>query len=93
MNEADQEDAWAMLARLGNGWREVVPSGALRSHAIRLVRLHPLRAADALQLAAALDWMERAPDGAVFITADRQLGRAARAEGFDVWSPLAPPPA
>ncbi len=77
--------------RLVEGWREVAPSEALRNHALRLVRLHPLRAADALQLAAALEWMEGDPNGATLVTGDRQLGRAAQSEGFEVWSPFAPP--
>ena len=42
------------LRRLGASWLEIEPLEQVRSRAIRLLRLHPLRGADALQLAAAL---------------------------------------
>ena len=44
---------------------------------------HELRAADALQLAAALAWRERAPFGDVFLTAHHKLREAAMLSGFD----------
>lgn len=50
----------------------------------RLLRTHPLRAADALQLAAALLWAEGAPSGALIHTFDQRLGLAALREGFRV---------
>ena len=40
---------------------EVLPAEAVREQAARLLRLHPLRAADALQLAAALVWADSPP--------------------------------
>ena len=43
----------------------------LRSKAIQLVERYDLRAADSLQLAAALAWCEDAPRGRVFLTADQ----------------------
>jgi predicted nucleic acid-binding protein len=49
-----------------------------------LLELYPLRAADALQLAAALDYFEKSPKGNVFITADQRLADAARQSGFSV---------
>ncbi len=52
--------------------------------AARLLRVHPLRAADALQLAAALAWAEGDPRARVLHTLDVQLAAAARREGFDV---------
>ena len=48
------------------------------------MRLHPLRAADALQLAAALEWAKGKPSGRTFITLDKQLALAATREGFMV---------
>jgi len=42
------------LALLADSWIEIEPLEQVRRRAIRLLRLHPLRAADALQLAAAL---------------------------------------
>lgn len=49
-----------------------------------LLQAHPLRAADALQLAAALLWTSRKPMGRVFHTFDVRLADAARKEGFTV---------
>ncbi len=42
------------VRRLERSWQQVVPSDLLRLRAQRLLRVHPLRAADSLQLAAAL---------------------------------------
>lgn len=72
----------AALAALQSVWFEVQPSRALRDRAIRLLRVHDLRSADALQLAAALEWSESAEAG--FLTFDRRLAAAARREGFSV---------
>ena len=47
----------------------------------RVLRVHPLRAADALQLAAALEWSGGAASG-MFITYDERLRDAASREGF-----------
>ncbi|HSJ25022.1 MAG TPA: hypothetical protein VK929_10160 [Longimicrobiales bacterium] len=55
----------------------------VRTTAMRLLRTHPLRAADALQLAAALAWAP-APAGDVFVTLDERLATAATLEGFTV---------
>lgn len=49
-----------------------------------LVRIHPLKAADALQLASAMLIAEREPATCDFVTLDEQLGRAASLEGFTV---------
>lgn len=52
--------------------------------ALRLLRTHPLRAADALQLGAAIVWAGGAPASRVFCTLDRKLGMAAELDGFRV---------
>ena len=62
----------------------VAPSAPLRERASRLVAVHPLRAADAFQLAAALASSELTPRGDGFVTLDDRLRTAARAEGFTV---------
>ena len=54
----------------------------VRRRAERLVGLHPLAAADAMQLAAALVASGDRPETLAFVTLDRQLGRAAQLEGF-----------
>lgn len=71
-----------LLDRLAEDWSEVGPSLEVREHAVRLLGLHPLRAADALQLAAALVWANRRPAGQPFVCLDARLREAARAEGF-----------
>ncbi len=62
----------------------IAPTIGLRERAGRLVASHPLRAADALQLAAALVWCDEAPQGTAFVCLDDRLREAARREGFAV---------
>jgi predicted nucleic acid-binding protein len=50
----------------------------------RLLRVHPLRAAEALQLGAAMYWAGGQPEGRIVHTLDDRLALAARREGFDV---------
>jgi predicted nucleic acid-binding protein len=70
------------LDRLAVAWTEVEPSQEVREQARRALRLHPLRAADALQLAAALVWIQGQPGGQHFVCLDRRLREAAQREGF-----------
>ena len=58
-----------------------------RRRAERLVGVHPLAAADALQLGAALVAAGDRPEQLEFITLDKQLGRSAQLEGFQVIQP------
>jgi predicted nucleic acid-binding protein len=60
----------------------VDPSDAVREAAVRFLRVHPLRAADALQLAAAFVAAEGRPASLEIITLDDRLATAARKEGF-----------
>jgi len=81
------DDAGVALARLralAGAWLEVVPSNAVREHAQRALRLHPLRTADSLQLAAALVAAEHQPATLGFVCLDERLNEAAVREGFDV---------
>lgn len=64
-------------------WYEVQPVDEVRRHALRLLRVHPLRAADALQLGAALVWSGTPATGSL-LTLDDRLARAAAIEGFEV---------
>jgi len=59
----------------------VQPGDGVREQALRLRRLHPLRATDALQLAAAYEWAGTLPGGA-FVTLDDRQRDAARREGL-----------
>jgi predicted nucleic acid-binding protein len=65
------------------GWSVIQPSEAVRAKAMQLVDRYDLRAADALQLAAALAWFEDFPQGRAFLTADQKLREAALLNGFD----------
>jgi predicted nucleic acid-binding protein len=70
------------LAHLAAGWHEIEASDIVRETAVRFLRVHPLRAADALQLAAAFVAAERRPSSLELVTLDERLGAAARKEGF-----------
>jgi len=72
------------LGQLATAWHEIDASDSVREAATRFVRVHPLRAADALQLAAAFLAAERRPATLEVITLDERLGAAARKEGFTV---------
>jgi hypothetical protein len=72
------------LAYLRRRWSEVQPSDEVRDEAERLLGIHVLRAADALQLSAALVWCGRKAHGRHFVAGDGDLSRAAEAEGFSV---------
>jgi len=74
--------AFERLKQVAGGWHEVDPSDAVREAAVRFMRVHPLRAADSLQLAAAFVAAERRPASLEMITLDERLAVAARKEGF-----------
>ena len=78
----DEEQARTILARLATAWTEVLPSQAVRDHTVPILQGHPLRAADALQLAAALVWVQGHPIGQPFVCLDHRLRAAAQREGF-----------
>ena len=75
-------EAFARLRQLAGAWYKVEPSDAVRETAVRFLRVHPLRAADALQLAAAFVAAERRPASLEIIALDERLIAAARKEGF-----------
>ncbi len=72
------------LGLLAASWIEIEPLGQVRKRAMRLLRLHPLRAADALQLAAALAAADEDPQQLDLVCSDDRLSRAAHREGFIV---------
>jgi uncharacterized protein len=75
------------LADLAAAWHEVQPVAPVRQIAIRLLRVHDLRAADSLQLAAALVAAEGQPATLAFVTLDDRLAIAADREGFPAIQP------
>ncbi len=85
--ELDERGAIAaldQLAILATDWAEIAPSARLRQAAERLLRVHALRAGDALQLAAAIVAADNDPRSMPFVTLDDRLALAARREGFPV---------
>ncbi|HWQ00334.1 MAG TPA: type II toxin-antitoxin system VapC family toxin [Vicinamibacterales bacterium] len=82
LDEAAAGRAFHRLRQLAGSWHEVDPSDALREAALRFLRVHPLPAADALQLAAAFIAAERRPSSLEVVTLDPRLAAAARKEGF-----------
>lgn len=76
--------AKAILSAMAAEWSEVQPTEAVRQRAERLLMVHPLRAADALQLAAALVWAAESPQGLELVCLDQRLKEAALKEGFTV---------
>lgn len=83
LSAGDERTALALLDELAASWFEVQPAPAVRERARRVLRLHPLRAADALQLAAALEWSGPSARG-TFLGFDDRLLTAAEREGFHV---------
>jgi hypothetical protein len=72
------------LASLRRGWHEIEPSEEVREAAKRLLRVHDLRAAASLHLAAAIVAAETRPASLEFVCLDDRLRLAAGREGFSV---------
>jgi uncharacterized protein len=85
LSTAEAEQIVQRLAALRATWREVQPSDRLKAIADRILRLHPLRAQDAQQLAACIVVSQE--HGLEFVTLDERLAAAGRKEGL-----LVPPP-
>jgi len=83
------DSARLRLRLFHESWQDIEPSERLGEIAMRLVRTHPLRAGDALQLAAAIVAAEGVPASLPFVTLDDRLAEAASKEGFPVVRPRA----
>jgi len=68
-------------------WTEVTATDLVRRQAERLVEAHPLRAADALQIGAALVAAGDEPGALTFVTLDEAQAEAAEHEGLRVLGP------
>jgi len=79
-----EQRARRVLTALAAEWSELLPSEPLRLRAERLLGVHRLRAADALQLAAALVWARGDTATHAVVSFDERLREAARHEGFQV---------
>ncbi len=87
LQEDEALSAEARAQELAAASRHVTALEEVALVARRLLRVHPLRAADALQLGAALYWAAGQPQGRVIHTFGDRLALAARREGFEVPSP------
>ena len=84
LTRAHEDQARQAMVRLAADWIEVQPSQQVREAAARALLLHPLRAADAVQLSAALLWTNGQAARQHFVCLDDRLREAAQAEGFRV---------
>ncbi|MEW6752484.1 MAG: type II toxin-antitoxin system VapC family toxin [Candidatus Latescibacterota bacterium] len=79
-----EQTAREVLTVYRDAWTKMLPSAVLRDRAVRLLSAHDVRAADALQLAAAVGWAGESRAGREFVCLDERLSEAARREGFRV---------
>lgn len=84
LSAKDATLAFQRIEGLARSWHSIEPVEAVRRSARRLLRVHELRAADALQLAAAHLAAEGQPSTLGFVCFDDRLSLAAQREGFKV---------
>lgn len=77
-----RDEAHGNLRALAQAWVEITALAPVRERALRLLATHPLRAADAMQLGAALVAVSDRPAGHEFVCVDERLAEAAGREGF-----------
>ena len=82
LSASEEDRVRQLIHMLSASWTQIEPGQDMRDMAGRLLRLHPLRAADSLQLAVALIWADKNPKGHHFVCLDNRLREAARNEGF-----------
>ena len=84
INLAGRREALAHIEAFAATWGEVVDLLVVRGRVLPLLARHPLRAADAIQLGAAVVAAEADPASLSFVCLDRNLALAAEREGFPV---------
>lgn len=84
LNKRQLDQAKDRLQALQKQWIRVMPVEPLIRRADRLLWLHPLRAADAFQFAAAMIACHEDTQRCLFHCADQRLLEAATREGFQV---------
>ncbi len=82
LRRAGERQARRVLGTLAKSWMEIQPSEALREAAERLLGVHPLRAADAFQLAAAFQSCQWRTTDMPLVSFDARMREAAYKEGF-----------
>lgn len=84
LSPREATEAFSRLDTIARSWSRIEPVDAVLEISRRLLRVHPLRAADALQLAAAVLASEGKPSTLEFVCVDDRLTVAAQREGFVV---------
>jgi len=84
LSDAERRTSIRLLSQLRGSWDEIQPSEKVRSLAEGLPDQYGVRAADALQLAAALLCCGERPQRRPFVCFDEHLARAASEAGFVV---------
>lgn len=84
LDHQERDHALQKLRSYAAKWLPVRPNKQVQQRAIDLLGLHPLRAADALQLAAALTARDKSPELVQVVCSDGRLSDAAGNEGFTV---------
>jgi hypothetical protein len=84
ISAAGLQTARSVLDHLRARAFEVQPTEEVRARALRILSVHPLGAAAALELAAALVWCRERTQGVGFVSLQAPLRLAAALEGFRV---------
>lgn len=84
LSAQSERQARHLLGLLTGSWSEIQPSDLLRAAAERLLAAYPLRAADAFQLAAALQWCQRRTSDMELVSFDIRMRDVAQREGFTI---------
>lgn len=84
LTPSQRDEAHGNLRTLGQAWLEITALAPVRERALRLLATHPLRAADAMQLGAALVAASDHATSHEFVCVDARLRAAAGREGFRI---------
>lgn len=84
LTPAETSEVFQQLQEVARVWHLIDPVETIRASAKRFLRVHDLRAADALQLAAAFLAAEGRPASLEVVCLDDRLVTASRREGFKV---------
>jgi len=84
LSPAATAEALERLGALAAHWHRIEPVEAVLETARRLLRVHPIRASDSFQLAAAFLASEGRPPTLELVCVDDRLVTAAQREGFPV---------
>jgi predicted nucleic acid-binding protein len=82
LRAAERASALRVANRLADDAHEIVDLAAVRARATAVLARHPLRAADAAQLGAALLVADPEPASLTMVVLDRRLAAAAEREGL-----------